>query len=374
MNVRQIFLCAIFAVLMLAGADRARAQFFMGGIGQREAGLKVEFPMEPGQIDAYVLNETEALVQRKTAWNAKNNVDFYISLTGMTTQLNKSWQATAANSQNSISGELFAHYYHTYTRNRYTSIFKFDGVYGMNYIDDAWFKNQDMLSLYYLVSWKLRDKGVLRNWANSFSSSFLSQFAEGYKSRTEDELWSNFLAPGTLNLGAGFTYTSSNSKWPFIVTIDPASIKTVFVMDEGISSTRRLNIFGDGMPVTYAPDDTGKLYPIFKNYKLEGGSNLNVSFNRTFALGDGGKTLQYNTTLRSFYGWMTQLGRKDGGTAADMQALVPTGRWVNTFVFKPLKFMAVEFRTTSAYNRSQIDKVQMEYYLRVGLSYSYKNR
>jgi hypothetical protein len=370
MNSRQIFLCAVFAVIMLAGAGSASAQFTMGGIGQRDDNPTAPLPIVPGAVNVDVINESEARVLRKAAWDAKNNVDFYISLTGMTTQLNKSWQATAANSQNSISGELFAHYYHTYTRNKYTSIFKFDGVYGMNYIDDAWFKNQDMLSLYYLASWKLRDKGVLRSWANSFSSSFLSQFAEGYKSRTENELWSNFLAPGTLNLGAGFTYTSSSSKLPFIVTIDPASITTVFVTDERISSTRRLGIFGDGMPVSYAPDST----LVFKNYKLEGGSNLNVSFNRTFALGGRGMTLQYNTTLSSFYGWMTQLGRKDSGAASSMQALVPTGRWINTFVFKPLKFLAIEFRTTSAYNRSQVDKVQMEYYLRVGLSYSYKNR
>ncbi len=369
MNSRQIFLCAALAVVMLAGVDRAQAQFTMGGIGQRDNNPTAPMPIEPGKVDAYILNESEARVLRKAAWDARNNVDFRVSVTGMITQFNKSW---TKNNQNSISSELAAYYYHTYTRDKYTSIFKFDGIYGMNFIDDAWFKNQDMLKLYYLTSWKMRDRGAFRNLAYSFSASFASQFAEGFKSRTEKELWSNFLAPGTMNVGAGFTYTSKNAKLPFIVTVNPLSAEATVVMDDRISPDRRKAL---GIPVTYAPDDTGKEHPIFKNYKLEGGSNLNVSFNRTFALGDRkGVTLQYITTLNSFYGWMTQLARHDNVGSEVPVAIMPTGEWTNSFIFNPLKFLSLEFRTTSRYDRSEIDKVQMQYYLRVGLTYRYKNR
>jgi hypothetical protein len=372
MNSRHFFLCATFAVAMLAGADEAKAQFSMGGIGQRDSNPTASIPLGIGDIDAYVLNETEARVLRKAEWNARNNVDFRVSVTGMMTQYNKSW---VTNNQNSITGELAAYYYHTYTHDRRRFIFKFDGIYGMNFIDDVWFKNQDVLKLYYLTSWKLREKGALRNWAYSFSSSFASQFAEGYKGRGENDrnvLWSNFFAPATLNVGAGFTYTSPNAKLPFIITINPVSADALFVTDERLDPARRQAL---GIPVSYAPDDAEKLRPIYKNYKLEGGSSLNVSFNRTFNFNSNkGVTLQYNTTLSSFYGWMTQLARHDTGVSPAPPAIMPTAGWTNALIFNPLKFLSMEFRTTSIYDRSQINKIQMQYYLRVGLTYRYKNR
>jgi hypothetical protein len=369
MKSKQIFITALFAVAMLAGASSASAQFSMGGIGQRTSDVEIPFPLNPGvEIDTYILNDAEARVLRKREWNARNDVNFQVRFNGWTNQYNKSWRNGG---QRHITGEIITSYKHIYSLNKYTSTFQYEGNYGMNFVDDAWFKNQDRLWLYYRVEWKLRDRGVLRNWSNSFSSDFTSQFTEGRKSRTEDELWSNFLAPGTLKLGAGFTYNSPNPKLPFVVVIDPASIQTYIVMDDRLSIERRKGL---GIPVTYADDDPDELRPIFKDYKIEGGSSLNVSFDRTFALGDSGMTVRYKTTLSSFYGWMTQLGREHNGTASTMRALVPSGRWSNEFFFNPVKYLSLEFRTVSAYDRSQVDKVQMEYYLKIGFTYQYKNR
>jgi hypothetical protein len=363
MKTRQTIFCAALAVMaILATTQKAGAQFSMNSIG-RDADPTVALPVNPNEIDASVINETHAKLLRKQAWHAANAVDYKASLTGMVTQFSKSW---TTNNQNAVSGELSAYYYRTYTRDRFISTFKFDGIYGMNFIDDSWFKNQDYLKLYYLMSWKMRNKGVLRHWAYSFESSFASQFAEGYKSRTEPDLWSNFLAPATLTAGIGFTYTSPSPRLPFIVTINPASVNGLFVVDDRLSDDRRKQLginnprLSDGRP---------------NNYKIEGGSSINVGFDRTFALGKRGLSLQYKTTLNSFYGWITQeLRREPLDNTLALPEIMPTVRWDNSLIFNPLKFLSMEFRTTTIYDRSQVDKVQMQYYLRVGLTYRYKNR
>lgn len=370
---RRLFLFASLALgVLLVSTDEARAQFSMGAIG-KVANPAVDIPLELKPVDVSVINDAQARMMRRKVWNERNNVDLKVSLTGMVTQFNKSW---TTNNQNSVSSELAAYYYHIYSKDRFTSTFKFDGIYGMNHIDELWFKNQDLLKLYYLASWKVRDRGVLKNWAYSFETSFASQFAEGFKSRAEgerDQLWSNFLAPGTLTAGLGFTYHSPNPKLPFVVTVNPVSGKALFVTDRRITPDRRQAL---GIPVTYAPDDVNKVHPIFKNYKLEGGSNLNVDFNRTFALGEKGVTLQYVTTLTSFYGWMTQLSRQNGPVVSTpvLPAIIPTVGWTNRVIINPLKILSLEFRTTTLYDRSQVNRVQMQYYLRVGLTYRYKNR
>jgi hypothetical protein len=331
----------------------------MRAVGEDAANPPVEIPLKPETVDASVINEAKAHVMRKTEWNQRNNIDMKASLTGMLTQYNQSW---VKNNQNSISSELAFYYYHTYSLEKYTSTFKFDAIYGMNFIEDAWFKNQDQLSLYHLSSWKMREKGALRHWAYGFSAKFASQFTEGFKSRTEHELWSNFMAPGTFNLGLGLTYTSPDKKLPFIVTVNPVSGDALFVLDDRLSETRKKQL---GLP-------EGSLI----RHKIEGGSSVNIDFNRTFNLGNKGVTMQYITTLHSFYGWMTQLSRDPDVRAGVVppMAIMPTVNWTNRLIVNPLKFLSLEFRTVSVYDRSQIDHVQMQYYLRVGLTYRYKNR
>jgi hypothetical protein len=362
MKATRTFLFAAFATAALgAGTNAARAQFTMNSIG-RNTRITVPIPIEHKRFDEHVINATEARLLQLEAWNGRNDVDFNVSLSGMVTQFNKSW---TTNNQNSISGELAAYYYHIYTRDKFSRTFKFDGIYGVNHIDDAWFKNQDKLELYYLASWKIGESRALRNWSYGVSGKFASQFARGYKSRTERELWSNFMAPGALNAGIGFTYTSPDRQWPFVVTANPVSLDALFVLDKNISDERK-----EKLGITRIEGASGPL----PNHKIEGGSSLNVSFNRTFAFGGRDISLQYNTTVSSFYGWMTQLARSEPSEAPAPSAIMPTMGWTNRFIFRPLKFLALEFRATTLYDKSQVDRVQMQYYLRVGLTYRYKNR
>lgn len=358
-HAKIILLTALFAL----GAPQTYAQFSMGGVGG-DTRVTKDIPVSANELDLRFINAAEARMLRRMAWNARNNVDFKVSVTGMATQFNKSW---TTNNQNSVSGELAAYYYHIFTRDKYSTTFKFDGIYGMNFVDDAWFKNQDKLELYYLMAWKLHEGGALKNWSYGFSAKFASQFTEGFKSRTERELWSNFMAPGALNLGVGFTWKSPKTKWPFVVTVNPIAGDGLFVLDDRINDQRRQKL-GIVLP---APGKAGEfLYTDYRS-KIEGGSSLTVDFNRTFVMGNGSRSLQYITTLSSFYGWMTELSRKHETSPA---VIVPTVGWTNRLIFTPLRFLAMEFRTTTLYDRSQVDRVQMQYYLRVGLTYRFKNR
>lgn len=363
MKLKQLFL--VLTALVAPGG--AAAQFSMSTTGQN-SDIAIPIPFNPGSVDARVINATEAEMLRKVEWRRHNAVDFRISATGIVTQFNKSW---TTNNQNVVSSEIAAYYYHTYARERHTSLFKFDGIYGMNYIDDVWFKNQDVLKLYYLASWALQKQGVLKNWAYGFSAAFASQFSEGYKGRNgadRQKVWSNFMAPGTLQAGLGLTYTSPDSKLPFIVTINPVSGNALFVQDSRIDDERRakLGILLPGDAVAGNHDYTDY------RHKVEGGSSVTVDFDRTFLFGrKKAVALRYKTTLTSFYGWMTEVSKRGSATEP---AILPTAGWTNSIIFDPLSFITFEFRTTTLYDRSQVDKVQMQYYVRVGLTYRYKNR
>jgi hypothetical protein len=320
-------------------------------------------------MDVSVINDTHARLLRKIEWHRRNSLDFWASLTGMVTQFNKSW---TTNNQNSVASELKAYFYHTYSQGKYSATFKFDGFYGVNLVDKDWFKYMDELRLQYLISWKIAEKGAFRNWAYSLDMLFVSQFAQGYKSRTDRQIWSNFMAPGTLRTSLGFTYTSPDRRFPFKLTISPISGNAFFVLDNRIDDDRRHKL-GIALP---GPAQPGQFLYTNRREKFEGGSSLNISFNRTFAFGGKGLTLQYISDLNSFYGWMTQVSRKQAlaKDAEPLQAIKPTLGWTNRFIFNPLRYLSMEFRTTTVYDRSQVDKIQMQYYLQVGLTYRYKNR
>jgi hypothetical protein len=325
---------------------------------------------EQEPITGELTNQAKQRALRKLNWRNHNLVDTKITLTGTATYFNDSW---VANSQNNVTAIIMAFYYHTYTKNRFTFQFKFDGQYGMNFIDDVWFKNQDMLQLYGLTSWTIKDKGWGRNWAYSFSAKFNTQFTEGFKSRTErDVLWSNIMAPATLNAGLGLTYSSPNPKWPFVITMAPISGNVLFVMDDRLAPDRRQGL---GIPVSWDDaNDPQHLHPIYKNFKAEGGSNFNMSFDRTYLLGNHKKMpLRFRSTLSSFYGWVTNLSKRKL-ERADIPTIMPTANWSNTINFDPFKFLTIQFTHTLVYDKSQVDKVQMQYFLSIGLPYGYKNK
>lgn len=370
-KVKAVICAAFFWAVSVGFTEQAQAQFTMNSIG-RDTGPTVAIPLNPTGIDVHVLNEAQARVMRRQKWNERNEVDFKISFTGKLSQYNKSW--TNNSNQNAMSGLIYSKYFHKYTKNRHTSQFEFEGRYGLINIDKIWFKDNDWFKLYYRAGWSIKKDGFLRNWEYSVSTNFESQFSEGFKSRTEKIIWSNFLAPGTLTPGVGFTYRSPSKKLPFVVEILPISGRIFFVTDDRIDPDRRAKL---GIPVSWVPDPTPEnpdnKRPEFKNYKAEGGVNLKVALARVFKIGgDKSFDLDYKTELTSFYGWMTRVGRYDPTNS--MSEILPVTKWRNTFSMKPFKFISVDFEAGMIYDKSQVDKIQMEYLLTIGLAYGYKNR
>ncbi len=102
-------------------------------------------------------------------------------------------------------------------------------------------KNQDVINLSTNYGRKISD-----NWYVSVGAGFISQFAAGYD--PEAEKISNFMAPGYLNLGAGFTYKPNDN---FTMTLRPANARLTFVLDEGLQLAGNYRLKSDGDAVLF---------------------------------------------------------------------------------------------------------------------------
>ncbi|MFR0775158.1 MAG: hypothetical protein ACLSH3_15930 [Alistipes finegoldii] len=129
-----------------------------------------------------------------------------------------------------------------------------------------------------------------------------------------------------------------------------------------------------------------------KTSKYEGGSSIEIGFDRTF-----GKTgyLRYRTTIFSFYGWITDIGQRNkisdyskylaafeqwnsgDKNIKDKPCLPihPTVRWENTIDIKATKYLSttLSFQLYYQTGRRNVD-VQTRTLLSVGLTYTFKNK
>lgn len=74
---------------------------------------------------------------------------------------------------------------------------------------------------------------ISKNWYVSGGASLLTQFAAGYADGNNPAAAkiSSFMAPGYVNLGAGFTYRPSDN---FTMTLRPANARWTFVLDKDL--------------------------------------------------------------------------------------------------------------------------------------------
>ena len=131
--------------------------------------------------------------------------------------------------------------------------------------------------------------------------------------------------------------------------------------------------------------------PSNKTSKYEGGSSIQIDFDRKFGNRD---VLRYRTTFFSFYGWISNLGQKnkiakfsdyiaaydkweaDGKDQETKPTLpiYPTVRWENTLDIKATKYLTTSIYFQLYYNRAQSYAVQTQAILSVGLSYTFQNK
>lgn len=86
---------------------------------------------------------------------------------------------------------------------------------------------------------------VSGNWYASVGASLLTQFAPGYEDGNNPDAnkLSNFMAPGYVNLGAGFTYKPNNK---FTMSLRPANARWTFIGDKELQKKGNYGLKNDG--------------------------------------------------------------------------------------------------------------------------------
>lgn len=86
---------------------------------------------------------------------------------------------------------------------------------------------------------------ISKNWYASGGASLLTQFAAGYQDGNNPSAAkiSNFMAPGYVNVGAGFTYRPSDN---FTMTLRPANARWTFVLDKDLQYAGNYGLKNNG--------------------------------------------------------------------------------------------------------------------------------
>ncbi|MDE6446410.1 MAG: DUF3078 domain-containing protein [Alistipes sp.] len=392
MKYRSLFL--LLPALLAASA--ASAQFSVDEVDVRQEEPVFRDPVRSIPVEVDYFSRARYRAERAAVRKERNTLEFGGGLQGALTSHNDSWiKVSGGDNSIALLANLFLN--HTFTKNLFSVETKFVAKFGYNRMkvetttDDGtssegvWFKNQDEFDISVAPSFKMS-----KNWSYGAIVKFRSQFANGYISRTQQdeiERKSAFMAPGYLDVSLGITYKCPKPKFPIVVNISPIALSAVFVE----SALIRENVW-DKKPgwQTYGlagPDKTSK---------YEGGSSVQVDFDRTF--GKKG-ILRYRTSIFSFYGWITNIGQhnKIGSYGEYLRALEawndkdntsvgheltdkpnlsihPTVRWTNTVDIRATKYLSTTLNFEFYYNRAQNVDVQTKTLLSVGLSYTFKNK
>ncbi|PZU91594.1 MAG: hypothetical protein DI529_00040 [Chryseobacterium sp.] len=101
-------------------------------------------------------------------------------------------------------------------------------------------KTQDVINLSTNYGHKISG-----HWYASVGAGLITQFAPGYEDGNNPDASkiSNFMAPGYVNLGAGFTYKPSDN---FTMTLRPANARFTFVLDKDLQYAGNYGLKNDG--------------------------------------------------------------------------------------------------------------------------------
>ncbi len=373
---KKLYLTLFLAAMTLSG-------FAQISIDEVEAETKAEFrdSISTTEVSSEYFNEARYRAERAAIRKERNFLEFGAAVQGTLSSYNDAWIATSGG-DNSIAVMATMRLHHIFTKERFTIETKFDAKFGYNRMkveyedgsdEGVWFKNQDEFQISAAPAYKFS-----KNWNFGSIIKFRTQFANGYKSRTEQEAAhrkSRFMSPGYFDVSLGFTYNCPKKGLPFKVNLSPIALSATFNESERV----RENDFLYGIE-----DPT-------KTSLWEGGSSIQVDFDRTW--GKNG-WLRYRTTFTSFYGWISAISQenryskfdafkaateewKNNGQDISLKpalAIHPTVRWENTIELKATKYIATQINFQLYYNRAQCYDVQLQTLLSVGFSYTFKNK
>lgn len=381
-------LCLIFSLAALTATERAAAQFTIDNVKTRPTSKEVvnhKDTVTRSEVSTEYFNQARYRAERAAIRKERNKFEFTASIQGTMTAYNDAWIENSGG-DNAVAALAKVLLKHNYKKGKFTIDNKIDAKFGYNRmkvettLDDGsvdnkgvWFKNQDE----FLLETKPAIK-FSQNWDFSSIIKFRSQFASGYKSRTEQEMQhrkSAMFAPAYFDVSLGLTYSCPKKGFPIKINLAPLAMNSTFVNSELVRQN-------------------GYLYGLVsadKTSKWEGGSSVQIDFDRKWGKREW---FRYRTTLYSFSGWMTNIGldnkvrdygeyvvaykqwEANGKVAADKPILPihPTVRWENTISLKASKYFTTDISFQLYYNRAQNLKVQTQTLLSVGLSYTFKNK
>lgn len=381
-------LCLIFSLAALAATERAAAQFTIDNVKTRPTSKEVvnhKDTVTRSEVSTEYFNQARYRAERAAIRKERNKFEFTASIQGTMTAYNDAWIENSGG-DNAVAALAKVLLKHNYKKGKFTIDNKIDAKFGYNRmkvettLDDGsvdnkgvWFKNQDE----FLLETKPAIK-FSQNWDFSSIIKFRSQFASGYKSRTEQEMQhrkSAMFAPAYFDVSLGLTYSCPKKGFPIKINLAPLAMNSTFVNSELVRQN-------------------GYLYGLVsadKTSKWEGGSSVQIDFDRKWGKREW---FRYRTTLYSFSGWMTNIGldnkvrdygeyveaykqwEANGKVAANKPILPihPTVRWENTISLKASKYFTTDISFQLYYNRAQNLKVQTQTLLSVGLSYTFKNK
>ena len=326
---RPIMTAVTVLLLSVASSGSLYAQFSIDNSAPRTKTLTPvfgEFPQSSLQNDYYdpAAVRAEKLRLRKE----RNTIEFNSSLETSLQQFHN-WTGSVNDNFYALANIFFRH---QYKRNKLSIDYSAEAKYGMNYIEDAFFKNVDEFKLGFQFGWFMH-----RNWSYSASTNLRSQFTAGYESRTDHSIVSDFMSPGYFDVAVGFSYARPNG--PIKITLSPVSGNIVTVLNPQLSD--------EGM------------YGVFPGRKSSSkiGYSADIFFDRAF-----GKSqwLRYRSNLYCFMPY------------AEIDN--PTVRWENTVEIKITKVISTKLYGQLYYRKEDSLDVQYQYSFMIGLNYVFKNK
>lgn len=335
-------------------------------------------------------SEAQIKAEKAAVRKERNKVEFNATLNGSLSHFNTHWQKVNGTT-NTITGVGNILFTHQFKKGKFVLDNKLTGKLGYtyNFFDDSSkndvTKSQDEWFISTSPAYKMSN-----SWNVGGSISLRSQFANGTKSN--DLPSSQFFAPAYLIASVGFTYVCPKAKFPIKINIAPLSLNATFVTSKAVRDyyfTSKGFTDANGNAVTYdqylanpkgllTPDQRNTPYAYGLtlengNGRYEGGSSIQVDFDRTF--GKKG-VFRYRTTLYSFYGWINEVSQQSTSrrTGVEYEHIAPTVRWENTIDIKATKYFSTQLYFQLYYNKAQSKQVQTQTVLGVGLSYTFKNK
>lgn len=391
---KHLFPIFALAAFLLASVP-ASAQISIDEVNAEQQSVTFQDKLKSTSVDVDYFNLARYKAERAAIRKERNYLEFGGGLQGALTSYNDPWIATSGG-DNSIALVATFNLKHIFTKDLFTIETKFNAKLGYNRmkvtVDDKeegiWFKNQDEFEISTAPSFKMT-----KNWSYGVIAKFRSQFVNGYKSRTEQEeadLKSKFMTPAYLDISLGITYKSPEKKFPITVNMSPLAMNATFAENDWIRK-RQVGKDSEGKEIEIKPAYPYGIEDPDKTSKYEGGSSVQIDFDRTF-----GKTgyLRYRTMLYGFYGWITDIGQRnkisdyskyleafEKWNAGDKNIkdkprlpIHPIVRWTNTIDIKATKFLSTTLSFELYYNRAQNVDVQTKTLLSVGLTYTFKNK